>query len=223
MTRKIQLLAALLLLTLITIDSAEAACTYQEAVKAKEFQVGIMLTWKTDTEEDHERFIVEKSDDGMTFTEIGTVTGKGTTYDVQDYNFLHVYPQTNRLFYRLKEIAFDGTVSYSDIVIFAAEKIAPIRIVRLSKSFTSDDFTVKLDSYTTGALSYTLKTWKGEILMSETLQLENGLRDVTVDLRDAPVGIYKLALALEDKPFDVLTFKKTEEKGEEKIPTARKN
>lgn len=204
-------------------QSAKAECQYNEVVQAAQFQIGIMLTWSTNTEIDHERFIIEKSENGIDFSEIGTVTGGGTTENLKEYNFLHIYPNENRLYYRLREIDFNGVISYSDIVIFENKEPSLVHVVRLSDAFASEEFSVKLDSYTEGVLQYNLKNWQGEQLDSKELTLTNGLNDINIDVKNLTLGIYKLDLVLDDKVLDILTFKKVEKEGEEKAPMVRKN
>ena len=204
------------------IQAVKAECQYNEVVQAAQFQIGIMLTWSTHAEVDHERFIIEKSENGIDFSEIGTVTGGGTTENVKDYNFLHIYPSENRLYYRLREIDFNGVISYSDIVVFENKEPSLVHVVRLSDAFANESFSVKLDSYTEGLFQYNLKNWQGDQLDSQELILANGLNDINIDVKDLKTGIYKLDLVLNEKVLDVLTFKKVNE-GQEKIPVARKN
>ena len=206
-----------------TSQPVKAECQYDEVVQAAQFQIGIMLTWSTHAEIDHERFIVEKSENGIDFTEIGTVTGGGTTENLNEYNFLHIYPNENRLYYRLREIDFNGVISYSDIVIFENKEPSLVHVVRLSDAFASEEFSIKLDSYTEGDLRYNLKNWQGDQLDSQELTLTNGLNDINIDVKDLEIGIYKLDLVLEDKILDVLTFKRVEKSGEVKAPMVRKN
>ena len=47
---------------------------------------------------------------------IGFVTGKGTTTEIINYSFVDDELLTKKTFYRLKQIDFDGTFSYSDEV-----------------------------------------------------------------------------------------------------------
>ncbi|MGK0363025.1 MAG: hypothetical protein ACI85O_000066 [Saprospiraceae bacterium] len=213
----------LLCLILSTTQSVKAECQYNEVVQAVQFQIGIMLTWSTHAEIDHERFIIEKSENGIDFSEIGTVTGSGTTENLKEYNFLHIYPSESRIYYRLREIDFSGVISYSDIVIFENKEPLFVHVVRLSNAFTSKEFSVKLDSYTEGELQYNLKNWQGEQLDSQELTLTNGLNDISIDVKDLPVGIYKLDLVLNDNVIDVLTFKRVEKEGEDKAPMVRKD
>ncbi len=223
MTKHYIFTITLLCALFINTYSAKAECQYDEVVQAAQFQIGIMLTWSTHAEIDHERFIIEKSDNGIDFSEIGTVTGGGTTENLKEYNFLHIYPSENRLYYRLREIDFNGVISYSDIVIFENKEPSLVHVVRLSDAFASEEFSIKLDSYTEGNLQYNLKNWQGDLLNSQELALTNGLNDINIDVKDLKVGIYKLDLVLNDKLLDVLTFKRAEREGEEKIPMVRKN
>lgn len=223
MKKNYYLIAILLSLNFLMSQSAKAECQYDEVVQASQFQIGIMLTWSTHAELDHERFIIEKSENGIDFSEIGTVTGGGTTEDLKEYNFLHVYPSEDRLFYRLREIDFSGVISYSDIVIFENKEPSLVHVVRLSDAFATKDFSIKLDSYTKGELQYNLKNWQGKQIDSKALTLANGLNDINIDVKDLDVGIYKLDLVLDEKLLDVITFKRVEQVGEDKSPVARKN
>jgi hypothetical protein len=72
-------------------------------------------------------------------------------------------------------------------------------------------------------LQYNLKNWQGEQLDSQELTLTNGLNDISIDVKDLPVGIYKLDLVLNDNVIDVLTFKRVEKEGEDKAPMVRKD
>lgn len=198
-----------------------AECYYDQAIRASNFQIGIMLTWSTNAEVDHERFVIEKSENGIDFKEIGTVTGGGNTEIIQEYNFLHIYPSEHRIFYRLKEIAYSGAVSFSDIAVFENENPSLVRVVRLSEVFASNNFQVKLDSYTEGELEYILRSWQGNKLLTQSISLTNGLNNIDIDVQNLPLGIYKLALFLDNQPMDILTFKRIPAKGEGQVPVAR--
>jgi len=48
---------------------------------------------------------------------IGFVTGKGTTTEIINYSFVDDELLTQKTYYRLKQVDFDGTFSYSDEVV----------------------------------------------------------------------------------------------------------
>ncbi|HSL89606.1 MAG TPA: zinc-dependent metalloprotease family protein [Ignavibacteriaceae bacterium] len=77
---------------------------------------GITLKWKTATETNNNGFSVEKSSNGVSFTEISFVKGMGTTINQSEYLFNDDNVKVGRFFYRLKQIDYDGTYSYSNII-----------------------------------------------------------------------------------------------------------
>ncbi len=76
----------------------------------------IQLIWATASEENFDRFVIEKTIDGKDFFEIGTVKGAGTTSVRQDYDFKDTSPVSGRTYYRLKSIDFDGYTEYFEVV-----------------------------------------------------------------------------------------------------------
>jgi len=76
----------------------------------------VKLNWQTASEINNEKFEIEHSIDGVAFEKIGVVDGSGTTTNVVDYNFLHLQPSRGDNYYRLKQIDFDGSFAYSEIL-----------------------------------------------------------------------------------------------------------
>ena len=81
----------------------------------------IKLDWLTASEIDNEGFLVEKSQDGSKFTEIGKVNGAGTTFEQQTYTFIDEDPGKGIAYYRLKQMDFDGSYEYSEVVSVALD------------------------------------------------------------------------------------------------------
>jgi hypothetical protein len=78
-----------------------------------------VLQWKTASEKDNEFFTIERSTDGIHFTEIGTVAGAGYTYHPQTYNFSDAaFPTHETVFYyRLKQTDHNRTSSYAGMIV----------------------------------------------------------------------------------------------------------
>ena len=74
------------------------------------------LIWQTASELNNHYFQVEHSTDARSFTPIGVVDGKGTTNESQNYHYRHLAPRFGQNYYRLKQVDFDGTFAYSDLV-----------------------------------------------------------------------------------------------------------
>jgi Pregnancy-associated plasma protein-A/GEVED domain/Secretion system C-terminal sorting domain len=75
-----------------------------------------LLDWKTATETNNSHFKIQKSKDGSTFTDIGTVKGSGTTTTPQYYTFKDDSPFKGINYYRLKMVDNDGKEEFSKIV-----------------------------------------------------------------------------------------------------------
>jgi hypothetical protein len=75
------------------------------------------LTWKTASELNNSHFVVERSYDGRDFQAAAIVQGNGTTQNMITYNHNDNtidLPQ-NTVFYRLRQVDFDGTTAYSPV------------------------------------------------------------------------------------------------------------
>jgi hypothetical protein len=75
----------------------------------------VELSWITSTETNNQGFEVQRSAGGE-FETIAFVEGHGTTTEVQAYVYSDRNVAVGSYSYRLKQIDFDGTVNYSNIV-----------------------------------------------------------------------------------------------------------
>lgn len=82
------------------------------------------LNWKTSSELNNDYFSIERSEDGRSFYEIGTVDGNGTTTEERLYSFTDHAPIAQVEYYRLKQIDFDGAFEYSKVQVGYASKLA---------------------------------------------------------------------------------------------------
>lgn len=76
----------------------------------------VQLNWTTASELNNMGFEVERKSDDEDWRTIGFIDGKGTTTEIQNYSFIDdLFGVTApKLFYRLKQIDFDGTYEYSE-------------------------------------------------------------------------------------------------------------
>lgn len=88
----------------------------------------VQTTWVTSLEIDNNYFTVERSTDGINFTEIGRVSGKGTTTTTNNYTFTDIKPLMGISYYRLKQTDFDGDYTYSHIVAVSMTEDGALRM-----------------------------------------------------------------------------------------------
>ena len=77
-----------------------------------------LLTWETAQEINNKGFTIERSRDGKHFDVLGFVAGRGTTLHSNTYEYAdrQVGPNAT-LYYRLQQVDYDGTATYSPVVV----------------------------------------------------------------------------------------------------------
>ena len=90
----------------------------------------VNLTWKTASERNNSHFILERSDDNQKYESIKQIKGSGTSASAQNYQFTDDVDNLvrNVLYYRLQQVDFDGTTTYSKIVSVDVSKNATLKI-----------------------------------------------------------------------------------------------
>lgn len=86
------------------------------SIHAKVINEGIALSWSTSTEKNNDYMAVERSVDGENFSEIGRVNGVGYSVERHDYSFVDRFPYQGVNYYRLRQVDFDGTVTYHKVI-----------------------------------------------------------------------------------------------------------
>jgi hypothetical protein len=76
----------------------------------------VLVTWTTCSESNNAGFIIERSSDGVNFTEAGIVAGAENSSVCHDYSFIDNDSYSGNSYYRLKQKDFDGTVTAFNIV-----------------------------------------------------------------------------------------------------------
>ncbi|MEL7247553.1 MAG: T9SS type A sorting domain-containing protein [Bacteroidota bacterium] len=77
---------------------------------------GNTLTWETASEQNNQGFSIEHSTDSKTWTVIDFQVGSGTSNQTQTYSYLHDAPKAGINYYRLRQIDYDSSYDYSDII-----------------------------------------------------------------------------------------------------------
>jgi hypothetical protein len=75
----------------------------------------VKLAWSTATEINNDYFLVEKSKNSIDFIAIESLKGAGNSQSILNYETIDHSPYNGVSYYRLKQVDYDGTVSYSKI------------------------------------------------------------------------------------------------------------
>lgn len=76
----------------------------------------VKLEWVTGAELNNDRFEIEKQLKHGEFQKIGEVASPGNSVNPRVYQYFDNTPMTSKVFYRIKQVDFDGTFEYSTTV-----------------------------------------------------------------------------------------------------------
>ena len=76
----------------------------------------VLIDWATESEVNNDYFDLEVSTNGIDFETLTSIDGQGTSYLSQSYSYRHKALTAATYYYRLKQVDFDGTSTYSTTV-----------------------------------------------------------------------------------------------------------
>jgi hypothetical protein len=92
--------------------------------EANQCDEAVCLEWSTASEENFDKFIIERSSDGLQYDSIGFMLGSGNSKLQLTYSFQDQFPTLGKNYYRLRSVDYDLTSEYSEPVLaqFAGAK-----------------------------------------------------------------------------------------------------
>jgi hypothetical protein len=197
------------LASLLSVATTKAACTYDQLLRAEEFPIGVMLSWSTVAESNNSMFILEKSENGVDFTTAGTIKGAGSVKVVKKYNFLDVQASNQKIYYRLKQVDFDGTSSYSTVMPFDKKYQTNVMLVQMTSEMVSKSFDFTIDALKEGGVVLQIIDGANVMVWQGTKMVSQGLNNLCVDMSGLRDGVYKVVMVME-KDQKTLTIRKAE-------------
>lgn len=159
----------------------------------------VQLNWNTYSELNNDYFEIQLSSDGFEWEVIGEVDGNGTTSETIRYSFIDkTFPITDVLYYRLKQVDYDGNYEYSEIVSTVNPKLIEVSVfpnptqgevkIYLGDSYESVGVTIF------NTLSEVIKTYNFNNTnhFSITLEETNGIYFIDIRTNEGSSTIMKL-------------------------------
>jgi hypothetical protein len=145
-----------------------------------------LLQWKTANEAGVSKFEVQRSNDGQTFTSIGTVAAGGSSYSFTDVN---TFSNRTVAFYRLKSIDVNARFTYSNIIKLSKQTSAALTVY---PNPVSDVLTIS-GLKQNGTI--TIYNQEGKLLQQQTVTAQT----MTMDMSKYVKGMYLLQYKTEDE------------------------
>ncbi len=167
---------------------------YFRGVKQKNI---VLLEWKTATEQNNNRFEIERSTDGIIFSVIGSIPGSGNSDLEKVYSYKDISPAPGLNYYRLKQINLDETHSYSSVIL--------IRIGSTEKQFliypnpVNEKLIVEFDKIISDNVRIRIIDINGRELFSQSKQVLS--RQINLNTAGLSSGSYFIEIVINGKTY----------------------
>ena len=141
----------------------------------------LKLNWSTASETNNDYFVVLGSDDALEWTEVGKIAGANNSNTKLNYYFNIPKHYSNLNYYKLNQVDFDNSYSYSNILYLDCQPKSKIEI--FPNPF-ADELNLKV--YTNELMPYQISTVFSQVVNSGYVNSESS----TIKLSDLPSGIY---------------------------------
>lgn len=148
----------------------------------------VFLDWQTGTEINNSHFSLQRSSDATDFREIAKITGAGNSTSLLEYDFEDKTPVEGWSYYRLQQVDFDGTTSFSNVEAVYFEKEASL--IHVFPNPANDMVTVEGAPKQIETLS--LFDMLGKEVTPQVKFTKSGTSVVFMDISALPEGVYLL-------------------------------
>lgn len=155
------------------------------------------LHWTTASERNNKGFMLQRSADGVTYSDLGFISSRangGNSNDPLAYAFTDNAPAGNKQYYRLRQEDLDGRQQYSNIVLIKGVKATTLVINGLMPNPASTDINVLLDAPVKDRITVLVMDATGKTVLQKNTNVETGSNTISLNIRSLPNGPYLVKL-----------------------------
>ncbi len=150
----------------------------------------VRLDWATTSELNNHYFEVERSADGGIWESLSQVNGQGTSFLGSSYAFSDKTPRPGKNYYRLRQVDFDGTFSYSDQIEVELAATSGFGLTAFPNP-SNEAITVRLTNLFKGVeANLEISDLAGRKVFSRELNAAGAYTDLKVDISTWQNGLY---------------------------------
>jgi len=153
-----------------------------------------ILDWSTASEINNKKFEIERSVDGQSFEIIGDKAGKGNTTVISDYSYVDRGAGAmgfRKLYYRLRQVDYDGTFDYSPTIELGIVSDKTLSILGYPNPF-NNELRIRYTSIVKQNLEIEVLNAVGQKIYAHSTREEEG--DLSIDVSRWAQGVYYLSI-----------------------------
>lgn len=171
-----------------------------------------ILHWTTASETNNKGFVVERSLDGKTFTQVDFVRGAGNSNRINNYSYAdrNIFAATAVVYYRLKQVDFNENFTYTEVVLVRIDQVVKPQIVVYPNPM-HDVLSVEVDALTSATATVTITDITGKLVRTIDMPLTEGFNKLNInELNSINNGIYLITIKSEGRLLYTDKLVKTE-------------
>jgi hypothetical protein len=151
---------------------------------------GVNVLWSTASEINNSHFIVMRSTDGKNFVEVVKVNGAGNSTQVNSYRFADVDLKPATYYYRIKQVDFDGSFSYSTIKAINLNEDLKVNVNSVFPNPFNNEININLVLAVEGIVKITVTDINGRNVSQQTFDALEGSNDLQIATANLINGVY---------------------------------
>ena len=156
-----------------------------------------VLTWIAENEYQNERFIIERSNDGEIFEEVGSLLSVGDHAEPHAYEFEDISGINTGVYYRLSEKSQTGEIKILAIKYLKQTKPDPIPLLVYPNPALSEVNIEIMQTEIRGDIEIEIVDLNGSIIQAYQMETTQGLNTTKLSLEGINSGTYLLKLVMD--------------------------
>ena len=143
----------------------------------------VLINWIVNQQINSKEYTVERSTDGKTWSDVGTVESTGNTTTAQSYSYTDANPAAGNNYYRIRQTDFDGKTNFS---IVKTVNVAAATQLAIWPNPSKNIINIQKENNGTNSINAEIFNQSGQKVSSSLLK--SGIN--TVDISSLPAGYY---------------------------------
>jgi hypothetical protein len=165
----------------------------------------VRITWETLQEQNTAAFIVRRSANGSTWTEIGIVPAVGNSQSASSYAYTDGQPLAGASYYQIQQKDADGRKTLSPVLINRCEQPESINAY---PNPVQHHCVVSIQSNESDMATLRLYNNLGTLLQQQTVRIQAGNNQFILKMHAYIPGIYSLVITRNDNKIKVIKLEK---------------